>query len=238
MVKNIKSHKKKIKSHKKNIINNVNFSKYKSRGTRATMGNISFQYQNYINIDDFFNSIHLDNLSRSYPFLDLIFIKSIKIIPENIFIDKGKRFNICIVNIVSDNDDHANICLIDNYDKKIEFFEPHGYRRDRDSGYDDFGIVGMYQKKMKAIKEYFKINLPNYTFYDVVSYNRKTDYQTLKDPDENSGFCVTWCILFVHYRCLNPEIKISTLMKHLSKYITTNKLLKYAKYIENTLKNK
>ena len=91
--------------------------------------------------------------------------------------------------------------------------------------------------KKLGLKEYFKINLPNYTFYDVVSYNRKTDYQSLKDPDENSGFCITWCILFVHYRCLNPELDIRKLMKHLSKYITTTRLLKYTKFIEETLKS-
>jgi hypothetical protein len=164
-----------------------------------------------------------------------MYINEIKIIPKRIFINKRSRFTICIVNIISD-DNHANICLIDNYNKKIEYFEPHGYRRDRNSGYDDFGVVGMYHKKKIGLKAYFKLNLPNYTFYDVVSYNRKTDYQTLKDPEQNTGFCVTWCILFVHYRCINPDLNITTLMKHLSKYITTNKLLRYAKFIEETIK--
>lgn len=222
-------------TRKKFVINNVNFSKYKSRGTRATIGNIGFHYQNYLNIDDFFNTINLKNLSKTIYFIDIMYTNEIKIIPKKIFIDKRNRFTICVVNVISD-DNHANICLIDNYNKKIEFFEPHGYRRDRNSGYDDFGVVGMYHKKKIGLKNYFKISLPNYKFYDVVSYNRKTDYQTLKDPENNTGFCITWCILFAHYRCINPDLSISILMKHISKYITTTKLLKYAKFIEETIK--
>ena len=69
-----------------------------------------------------------------------------------------------------------------------------------------------------------------------MSMNKKTSFQALLDPDENTGFCVTWCILFVHYRILNPNILLSRLIKHIDKIMTTNKLLKYARYIEDTLK--
>ena len=60
-------------TRKKFVINNVNFSKYKSRGTRATIGNIGFHYQSYMNIDDFFNTINLKNLSKIIYFIDIMY---------------------------------------------------------------------------------------------------------------------------------------------------------------------
>ena len=68
--------------------------------------------------------------------------------------------------------------------------------------------------------------------------NKKTSFQTELDPDENSGFCVMWCILFVHYRLLNQNVLLSRLLKHMDKVMTTNKLLKYAKHVEDTVKQK
>jgi len=233
--KRIKSNKNKNKNKNKGIIN-VGFSNMKSKGTRATFGNINYHYQRYQNIDDFFNIMNIKDLSHKYYFIDLFISDKINIIPSYINIEKKPRLTICIVNI-SSIDNHANICLIDHLKKRVEYFEPHGYRRNKDSGFDDFGYIGSYQSKKIALKKYFNNNLPNYKFIDVVSLNRKTDYQSLKDPEKNSGFCVTWCILFVHYRCLNIETEIKDLMMHLSKYITTTRLLKYAKYIEENLKS-
>ena len=232
-----KTNKIKIKTSKKDKIINVGFSNMKSKGTRATFGNINFHYQRYQNIDDFFDVMNIKNLSNIYHYIDVFIREKINIYPEYIHINKNPRLTICIVNI-SSKDNHANICLIDHLKKRIEYFEPHGYRRNKDSGFDDFGYIGSYQSKKIAIQKYFNNILSDYNFIDVVNYNRKTDYQALKDPEKNSGFCVTWCILFVHYRCLNTEVKIKDLMMHISKYITTNRLLKYAKYIEENLKSK
>ena len=47
-----------------------------------------------------------------------------------------------------------------------------------------------------------------------------------------------WCVLFVHYRLLNQDVLLSRLIKHIDKTMTTTKLLKYAKYVEDTIKNK
>ena len=71
----------------------------------------------------------------------------------------------------------------------------------------------------------------------LLSFNKKTSFQVLLDPDENTGFCVIWCILFSHYRLLNPDILLSRLLKHINKEITTNKLLRYAKYVEEIIKS-
>ena len=70
------------------MINDVDFSEYKSRGTRATMGIINYHYQRYSNINDFFNAINLHNLSNIHHYIDLMYIDEIKIYPTRIFINK------------------------------------------------------------------------------------------------------------------------------------------------------
>jgi len=129
---------------------------------------------------------------------------------------------------------HANIAIINNHNKTIEFFEPHGHRKNKNSGISDF--KGLYIKKIKVLKEVFSGLIPEYVFINSIDHCRKTSFQTKIDPDENTGFCITWCILFIHYRCLNPDILLSKLIIHLSRLITTSKLLKYAKFIEETVK--
>ena len=118
----------------------------------------------------------------------------------------------------------------------IEYFEPHGYRKNKQS--EIAGNKGIYHKKVKLLKEIFKKMLPEHSFIDVVYMNKKTSFQTELDPDEHSGFCVIWCILFVHYRLLNLDILLSRLIKHMVKILNTNKLLKYARHVEDTIKQK
>ena len=91
---------------------------------------------------------------------------------------------------------------------------------------------------MKALNIFWKDILPNYKVINSVDYQKGTAFQMDKDPENHSGYCVTWTILFVHYRLLNSNIKLSLLIKYLSMKITTKKLLQYAKYIEDNLKKK
>jgi len=126
--------------------------------------------------------------------------------------------------------------LINNINKTIEYFEPHGYRRNKQS--EIAGIKGIYLKKAKVLKNIFSEILPSHSFVDVTSMHKKTSFQTELDPDEHTGFCVVWCILFVHYRLLNQNVLLSKLLKHIDKVMTTSKLLKYAKHVEDTIKQK
>jgi hypothetical protein len=228
---------KKTKRNKK--ITDIPFSKYKSKGTKATLGNMGFNYQEYRNIGLFFHNTKEDfkkDLNYSNFILGLVAKKN-KVYVRNIpKIHINKKFNILIVNLTTEEGNHANIALINNINKTIEHFEPHGYRRNKQS--EIAGIKGIYQKKIKVLKNLFSEILPSHSFIDVVYMNKKTSFQTELDPDEHSGFCVMWCILFVHYRLLNQNILLSRLIKHMDKVMTTNKLLKYAKHVEDTIKQK
>tara|TARA_B110000881_G_C18509281_1_gene481349 strand:+ start:132 stop:917 length:786 start_codon:yes stop_codon:yes gene_type:complete len=223
----------------------VPLSNKKSLGTRATKGNIGFHYQKYANLNSFINKIHLKNLSKDCFFIDLICInnKITPIYPKNLYRDLTdliemkigkKQFTAIVINITTSDGNHANIGLINNRNQTIEYFEPHGHRKNKNSKIGDF--KGIYLKKLAFLKGIFKNILPEYTFVNVVDHKRTTSFQTKIDPDDNTGFCVTWCILYAHYRCLNPNLLLIRLLNHLEETITTTKLLRYAKYIEETVK--
>ena len=223
---------KKISKKSKDIVD-IPFSKYKSKGTRATLGKIEFHYQEYRNINNFFKIMNF-NLNYDNPILHL-FARGNKVnyisIPDLRF---DKKFNILIINLNTKDENHANIAIVNNINNTIEYYEPHGYRKNKNS--EIAGIKGIYHKKIKVLTDIFKNLLPNHSFIDVVSMNKKTSFQVELDPDENTGFCVTWCILFVHYRLLNQNVLLSRLIKHIDKIMTTTKLLKYAKHVEDTIK--
>ena len=231
-----KSKRKSSKKYKKTKkIIDIPFSKYKSKGTRATLGNIEFHYQEYRNIKNFFRVMNFD-VNYDNPILHL-FARENKVdyisIPDLRF---DKKFNIVIINLNTTEGNHANIAIVNNINNTIEYYEPHGYRKNKNS--EIAGIKGIYHKKIKVLTDIFRRLLPNHSFIDAVSTNKKTSFQVELDPDEHTGFCITWCILFVHYRLLNPDILLSRLVKHIDKIMTTIKLLKYARHIEDTIKQK
>jgi len=234
-----KSKAKTKKQAKKNEIIDIPFSKYKSKGTRATLGDVYFHYQKYSNINNFFSILNKDfknkiNLNRQRLTINA---RKNKLTLDNIHeLDCSASLNLLIIDLDTTEGKHANIAIINNINNTIEYYEPHGYRKNKNSEIAD--IKGIYNKKNKLLKDYFKKILPNHSFIDVVSMNKKTSFQALLDPDENTGFCVTWCILFAHYRLLNPNILLSRLIKHIDKTINTTKLLKYAKHVEDTIKHK
>jgi len=230
---------KKRSPHNRKIID-VPLSKIKSKGSRATKGDIDFHYQSYSNIIDFFKSLKIKLRVRYYN--PLFHLKATKKKIEHIETGGNgvseftfdRDYNILMINITTEEGNHANIAMINNVNKTIEFFEPHGYRRNKNS--EIAGIRGIYNKKIKLLTKYFKDLLPSHSFINVTDFNKETSFQTLLDPEENSGFCVTWCILFIHYRLLNPHVLVSRLIERMHKQMTTPKLLRYAKFVEETVK--
>ena len=215
----------------------VPLSNKKSVGTRATKGKIDFHYQKYTNMNLFFKRMNLKNLSKHLFYIELI-CRNNKISPiyqKNIKLGK-KQFTLIVINVTTNEGNHANIALLNNHTKTIEYFEPHGHRKNKNSRIGDF--KGIYLKKLKVLKDLFKEILPKYAFINVVGHERTTSFQSKLDPEQNTGFCITWCILFAHYRCLNPKILLAKLINHISNKITTTKLLKYAKLVEETIKKK
>lgn len=235
------------KQHK---IVDIPFSESQSKGTAATLGDIHFHYQNYSNMMDYFHKIDPPNVcffKDGKAFLNLrIDDMKMGIYPlehneisfKNNLIKclKSKyRFIPIILNLITNEGNHANILLVDKKDKIIELYEPHGSRPVHSVlG----GIKGAYNKKIGEVRRFWRKLLPDYKVINVVDFKKGTHFQMEYDPDNHSGFCVTWSILFVHYRILNPHVKLEDLVKYIAARVTTTKLLQYAKYVEDNIKNK
>ena len=235
------------KEHK---IVDIPFSESQSKGTAATLGDIHFHYQNYSNVMDYFHKI--DHPSVCFfegvkAFLNLR-IEDIEMgiyplehnetsFKNNLMkcMKSKNRFIPVILNLITNEGNHANILLIDKKDKIVELYEPHGSRPVQSVlG----GIKGAYNKKIGEVRRFWRRILPKYKVVNVVDFKRGTHFQMEYDPDNHSGFCVTWSILFVHYRLLNPHVKLENLVKYIAARVTTTKLLQYAKYVEDNIKNK
>jgi hypothetical protein len=135
---------------------------------------------------------------------------------------------------VKGSSNHANCLVIHKATKTIELFEPHGHRT---SASTLGGQVGAYGQKMRFLKRYWDKRLPDYTVVNVVDAVKQTAFQTDKDPDDHSGFCVTWSLLYTHYRILNPSVPYKTLLSYIDRKVTTRILLRYARKVEETLKS-
>jgi hypothetical protein len=132
------------------------------------------------------------------------------------------------------SNNHANCLVIHKPTKTIELFEPHGYRT---SGSTLGGNPGDYDRKLRFLKRYWKKRLPSYTVVNVVDAVKKTAFQSRYDPADHSGYCITWALLYTHYRLLNPTTPYKELIQHIDHKITTRLLLRYAKRVEETMKN-
>ena len=117
--------------------------------------------------------------------------------------------------------------------KRVELLEPHGYKS-KDSTVE--GISSAYYNKAKAIKHFFKKVMPNFKFINTVDIINKPSFQA--NFDAHSGYCVTWSILYAHYRILNPDVPLEKLIEYMDSKVNTQYLLKYAAYIEEVLKGK
>jgi len=145
-------------------------------------------------------------------------------------IDSKSLFIPIILNLSLDRyDNHANILVVNTLTKQIELFEPHGART---SSSELGGVASAYQKKKRALRKFFKEYLPKYSVINVVDAIKHSAFQTTEDPKGHSGFCVTWSILYAHYRFLNPRTPLRTLILYIHKKINERYILRYAKYIE------
>ena len=248
-----KEKKKKTKKKTRDIVD-VIFSKNLNKGSLASSNKVDYHYQHQNNILDFLNKLYkqkfLDDISFfSKPNdatlnIDIINKKVQPLYISNDFFIRRlkkclhKRFTPISVRALlpinkKDIESHANIIIIDSKFKKIEIFEPHGYKKKYSDTYES---VSKYHNKIDLLKIYFKKILPKYRLVNIVNHVKNKSFQSRYDA--RSGYCVTWSTLYAHYRILNPKVKVSKLLHYLKIKIKKNLLLRYASYIEEKLKDK
>lgn len=250
---------KRTKRNTSSKIKDPPFSKIIHKGTAASKGSIVYEYQDYSNIMDTLEIILENNqLSKNVQlfkkdpinaFITIDLHRQSRIYPEYmklhdflnelrtyVYRYKGSKYLIPIIlNIrYTKKDNHANMILMNIKNKTIELFEPHGNRL---SNSVIGGVEGGYKKKTVFVREFFHKHFPE---FNVVNVNRSLhgrSFQVLHDPREHSGYCVTWCMMYTHYRILNPNVSIDKLIGYMDKKINTNLLLRYASYSEHLLKD-
>jgi len=231
---------------KKFNIKDVPLDSDTNKGTKASSDFIDYHYQR---LDNIINYLYKEFKNKNH---NIYFFKSLEdsileiefnnqtvkpcYIGNDDFITNirnsvNSRFVPLTLNSLLSNLSHANVILIDNELKNVEFFEPHGYKKDQ-STLD--GVSKAYNKKNKLIKLYFSEILPDYKFINVNDFFKKEGFQMKHDA--RHGYCVTWSLLYVHYRLLNPNTPVYILIKYLYYHINLSKLLRYARYIEKVLK--
>jgi len=128
---------------------------------------------------------------------------------------------------------HANIILVDTEEKIISLLEPHGRRKDN-STLDS--IESAYYLSDKFLKKFFSKILDHYEYISPQNYMNSNSLQSRIDA--GTGLCISWGILFVHYRILNLDKTLNQIIKYLDKKITKNFILKYVRLVEDTIKGK
>ena len=253
-----RSKKKRTKRMKLNVVD-VPLSSSVSLGSKASKGDINYHYQKYYNTFAFLKEIVKGNKQLQKrvcvpdigegwmkAFLKVNFVKDKldSVMPVDTEFTKEqfiKEIEVCMkerlipINleiIVPGAGTHANIIIIDSKKKTVELFEPHGSRKDSS---ELESIYGAYAKVSKKVERFFKQYLPAYRYIRPSEYEPKRGLQYRLD--DFSGLCITWSILYLHYRLLNPDIDPKKLVSYLDKKFTKKTLLRYTRYVEEVLKH-
>ena len=158
-----------------------------------------------------------------------------KFIRDDILAGSKKKYKLypIICNLKLQEGNHANIMLVDLEKKQLELFEPHGSKNNTIYGLEE---PGDYKHKKRDLSRFFKKIVPDYKFINVTDYAPKGSFQIGNDPKEHSGYCVTWSLLYFHYRVLNPNVSSKDIVQYMNFFIQDRNISKYARYVEDTLK--
>jgi hypothetical protein len=152
-----------------------------------------------------------------------------------------------LIHEFSVNSRHANSIVIDNVNKLIIRFEPHGYMS---TSYD---LAQCDMALTTALKNYDPLS--NYTYIGPSKYEQINGPQTIERHDQSAymkivakigsservleagGFCLAWSILFCHYYYNNSMYgyNYTDVYKHLD--LTPNELAKLIRHFQGWLVN-
>ena len=224
-----------------------------SKGPTEEKGKINYCYQSYSNVFNYFTI-----LVNYYDFGEIVcipkFVLKFKdyidvtsivyyvdtkeiIIPVKLR-DKIKkcsrtsaRFIYCtfmIDSLKNKGINHANILIFDLYKKTIERFEPYGHL----SKEIEEEVNSVIKTRLMRI-----IDLENFTYLSPFDISPVIGPQS--KADAHGGMCVSFCMLYLQLRLMNPD----TIQKELIEYLANKDkkelkeiILKYAKFVELTLK--
>lgn len=102
------------------------------------------------------------------------------------------RWSIILSRIVHQNQGHFTFIFIDNDNKIVEFYDPHGRSIKSD-------LVEFIHESLKKIFVGYKVN----EFWKMIGIQ----YTEILE-DEESGFCVVWGMMMIHLKLLNINMTV------------------------------
>jgi hypothetical protein len=226
-----------------------------SLGPDAEPGNIYYSYTNPDNINRYMKILLKELEFDKIVCIPNILIKNKKYVVSNsivynetydfILVDESiitemlkctsKRFIYILFSLSHDYYDsgHANILIIDNLKKTLERYDPlgHGFTDDT-----ELKITKNIDRKMT--KEFLKkINLQGYKYLSPIDISPRFGVQFKSDA--YNGMCSIYTLLYLQLRLMNPDIEQKVIIKYLvskDPKEMVNIILRYTKYVENTLK--
>ena len=228
-----------------------------SLGPKARPGRIDYHYQNITNVISFFftiirNDPRLSNKIACIPETTnpinpelkssvFVYIKENKVFASprlNKSIEKckkeGYRFVIMTLNIgdtlAPHGISHQNMLIADLKNKTIERFEPHGQNK-------TLFIYNDQEKVNKLVQNFLKNRKINYKYLSPKIISPIVGPQS--KADAFCGMCVTFSIMYTHLRLLNPHLsqrKVNEMMMRGTPARVRDKILKYARFVEDVLK--
>lgn len=137
----------------------------------------------------------------------LILLNSLLTYKEFDFDIENIKFDNLNIEINETDDDknmfggHSNLIIIDNIEKTIEFFEPHGER----FMHTISSIISIDKLLEKIIKDIF-IFTKEYKFVNSASMCIIGPQALQSTVDPKSGHCLAWSLLFIVLRILNSNL--------------------------------
>jgi hypothetical protein len=245
---------KKYDNNKDSIITlNEFLEKEESQGPKAEIGKIGYHYQHYDNVYNYFTILMSTKLKYDkvmcipqfvvrYNNIESKTTALYDITNNNYYFPKSMRNSIKFCykeNIrliyftfaIKDSRSwvtHANMMIIDIYNSTIERFEPYGRGTPKEERQIDNFVKDF-------VLEFLKIE--SYRYISPSNISDKIGIQTI--ADSYCGMCVTISMMYLQMRLLNLDVKQSKIIKYMiniPKKKLKSKILRFARYVEKTLK--
>jgi len=137
-------------------------------------------------------------------------------------INNKKQFIVVPLGIEVATGSHANMIIIDTFNKTIERFEPNGKNYPRRFYYNPELLDSILHNKFKNISK-----LSSYHYIKPSDFLPTIGFQILETLEDErcrkigdpNGYCAVWCVWWTNQRVTNPNIKPNILADELIKQI-------------------
>lgn len=174
--------------------------------------------------NDYFVHVNFHDLTYTYTLLLYNNIKTCLKTYNRVFIP---------ISVTYSTGSHSNLIIVDNLEKKIYYFEPHGSKFTSNI---ITNIIDVKSNIIKIIKKIF-IEINDYVdenVYDNIRCGVQTRQIKSSQYSSEGGFCLSWTLLVIHLSLLNMTIPIKKIVKWLnnrSGYQLDIYIKKYTNYV-------